>query len=146
MSNRMGEALVKAAMQKAQANASKPGKYPRYAYSQAGIGIHRKRRLTRAEEIKLVAARMKFSTTSPGSEERRAAFAELRELPVKVVEVKYAEIQDHSRYPAERLRNIRADGGGPKEKARAARRVAARGDGGTVLANDNEGIPYEAAA
>lgn len=146
MSNKTTDGLMRAALKRAEAAQPKPSKRPRYRLIEGGFGIHRKRTLKLAEELKLAAALSNFRMSPKGSDERTKAFAAIRALPVRMVPVKYAQIQDHSRYPAERLRNIRADGGGPKEKARAARRVAARGDGGTVLANDNEGVGYEATA
>lgn len=99
---------------------------PRYRYSDAGYAIHGKRCLRPVQRALLDAAFLRLKLAAPGSDERKKAFNEIQRMPVSIVPIRYAALQDYSRYPGERLRNIAADGGGAKEKARAARRVAAK--------------------
>jgi hypothetical protein len=121
------EGLIKAmgmVMTKPARDAKKRAEKKRFIYAPFGHAVHGKHYLdpeTRADIDFLTDAISK----AKDAEERKNLLAALRSQPVKFVPVKRAERLDYSRYGGADIRAINKAGGGPKEKARAAKRLAA---------------------
>ena len=106
--------------------AQKPSK--RYDIQHAGTVVHAKHCISNETRAEITAILTRIQTAE--GDERNDLFRELRGKPVQLVPLRAAILQDRSRYTGEKLREIRAAGGGAKERARAAK---LRSDGGTVL-------------
>lgn len=96
---------------------------PRYDYEPYGFAVHAKYHLNSLERAKVNLLTEVVRTTE--GLEREGALRELRKLPVTFVPVQSAITIDRSRYDANELRHLAAQGGGKKERVRAARRAAA---------------------
>lgn len=122
--NETTKGYIKAMMQIAQRNAApQVSKRPRYTIVRDDVvAVHAKGCVSEVERQKIneIIASVEAAPTMEEKAER------VRQLPgskVNFVNLKRATLNDHSRYPAEKLREIRAAGGGTKEQARAAKRA-----------------------
>jgi hypothetical protein len=105
--------------------AKKQAEKKKFVYAPFGHAVHGKHYIddqTRADINFLTDAISK----AEDKEERAGLVKLLRAQPVKFVPVKREERLDYSRYSGADIRSLNKNGGGKKEKARAAKRVAAR--------------------
>lgn len=125
--NRITEGYIKAMgmlMGTRARSEKKRSEKKRFVYSDFGHAVHGRHYIdpqTRADIDFLVEGIKQAEDKA----ERDGLLKLLRAQPVKFVPVKRAERLDYARYGGADIRAINKAGGGPKEKARAAKRLAA---------------------
>lgn len=117
--------MIRAMSLIAERNAQ-PRPSKRYGYAKGGTAVHAKRPLSdeQAEQVNAITAKMRDVETE---EQLSELMTQLARYPVKLVPMKRRVLLDRSRYTAEKLREIRENGGGKKEQERALKRALGKG-------------------
>jgi hypothetical protein len=148
--SKTSQGLIKAAVNLSpQAQAAKMAKRreerPKFTYEPGPHATHGKKYLseTRRKLINVLLANYK-DAKSP--EDRAEALGLLKQQPIQLVPTKIEARVDYAKNTGERMRWLRANVGGPKEKARAARRVKAMSEGVGYGAMDGRRLGVEEVA